>query len=153
MANPTKAVVAPAVVEEKKLPKMPKKMADQLLKEGILTAEKYAEMQKKGMMTSGEGGGEDIFDQLTAGGVSAELIEKVKKALADVNAVLWKDAKTYIGKNPKHKFSFTHEDVDYSYEAPAEIEFAAWVKHFDPKQKENRTAALAKAGIVIVAKK
>jgi len=141
---PTQKSPAPAAPAA---PAQPKKMARAqviaMIAAGVFPAGTLEKMESAGLVTSGEGGGEDIFEQLAGGGVSAQLIEKFKGVLAEVNAALWKDAKTYIGKHPKHRFTFRDDaKKEFSYEAPAEIELAAWVKHFDPKQKENREAAM-----------
>jgi len=148
-AQATPAVVSNVPTPEVKKPeikKIARSTAEALVASGDITKEMLEKWIAAGRVTSGDGGGEDIFTQLAAGGVSEALIAKTKLVLAEVNAVLWKDAKTYIGKSPNHKFSFTDKETkkDYTYEAPAEIEFAAWVKHFDPKQKDNRAAAIAK---------
>jgi len=153
MATPAKpASPAPAAPTTEKAadPKKPTKMSRAnviaMIAAGVFPADTLEKMEKQGLVTSGDGGGEDIFVQLKEGGIDEKLIEKFKGVLAEVNAALWKDAKTYIGKNPKHKFTFRDDaKKEYSYEAPAEIELAAWVKHFDPKQKENREAAVKAA--------
>ena len=137
------AAVAPAAPV--KVTKMARKQAEGLVAAGIITAEQFAEMDKKQLITSGDGGGEDIFEQITKAGVPKADIDALKSALEKVNSALWKDAKTFKGTPVPHKFSFTGEDKkSYTYEAPAEIETALWVKHFDPNQKANREAAIKK---------
>jgi hypothetical protein len=142
---PASSAPAEVAAEPKKTPKMSLAQAEALVKAGIITAENLERMKKENLVTSGDGGGEDIFVQLGKAGVPKADADALKAALAKVNESLWKDAKTFIGTAVPHKFSFTADDKKtYSYEAPAELETALWIKHFDPSAKANRAAAIAK---------
>lgn len=147
MAKPNKPATqqpttssAPTTTVEKKDAKKPAKttmaQAKVLLAAGIITQEKLDEMVKLGLVTDGTGGGEDVMKQFAAAGVPQADIDALEAALKKVNDALWKDSKTYIGKEVQHSFSKKDETtgVKSTYEAPAQIEAALWCKHFEVKK-------------------
>ena len=102
----TPAVVTPAA--EAKVKKTPRAQIDALLKAGIITAEQVAEADKKGLITSGEGGGLSVDDQMTKAGADA----------ADVK--LLNDTMERINKAIKGKKDELNREI---------VGVATWVKH------------------------
>jgi hypothetical protein len=82
------AVAAPAATPVVKATKMARKQAEALVAAGIITVEQLAEMEKKELVTSGDGGGLSIKDQMTKAGADAadvklleEVLERITKAI------------------------------------------------------------------------
>lgn len=143
MAKPNKPVVenptttppasqpTAAAPAEAKIPKMARKQVEVMLKAGVFTPEQVKKMEEKGLITSGEGGGRDVLEQFIEAGVPKEVVKKLEDALTAVNAVLWKDAKTYSGKLVAAK-----KKDGSAYQS--QIEAALWCKHFDPNAKSEK---------------
>jgi hypothetical protein len=83
VSNP--ATTTPAV---SKTPKMPRKQAESLRDAGIISAEQFAEMDKKGLMTSGEGGGLSIDDQMTKAGADPADVKLLDDVLKRISAAI-----------------------------------------------------------------
>lgn len=131
-ATPVAPGTATAPVVKKAPPKTTMAQAKVLIAAGVITEEQLADMLKKGLVTDGTGGGEDVMEQFAKAGVPKADIDALKNALEKVNAALWKDAKTYIGTPVKHSFNKKNEDGSKTaYEADAQIEAALWCKHHE----------------------
>jgi hypothetical protein len=112
-----------AVEGKPSVKKLPKAVADELLKEGFLSREKYEEMVSTGRITSGVGGkGVGVLEQLVSAGVPKEDVRALEDAIEKVNAALW-SGKEYVGRRIDHK---DRKGREYK----AAIEAALWIKHY-----------------------
>jgi hypothetical protein len=136
MATKNKGTKAPALTNAStipalpsapaKTPKMARKQAEALVAAGIITAEQLAEMEKKELVTSGEGGGLSIDDQMTKAGADPadvklldEVLERITKAIKGK-----KDEKNreIVGVSAwvKHKAEKPAADATPAVEPPAQ---------------------------------
>jgi hypothetical protein len=82
---PQASAQTPEVKKDAKPPKMARKQAEALVAAGIITAEQLAEMEKKDLVTSGEGGGLSIDDQMLKAGADpadVKLLDEVCKRIS-----------------------------------------------------------------------
>lgn len=113
-------VVTPAAATPAKTPKMARKQAEALLAAGIITAEQLAEMEKKELVTSGEGGGLSIEEQMKKAGADPADVKLLDDVLKRITAAI-------KGK----KDELNREIVGVS----------AWVKHKADKKAETAAPA------------
>ncbi|MGH7177509.1 MAG: hypothetical protein ACREJC_09035 [Tepidisphaeraceae bacterium] len=135
--NKGQAVAAPATsapATEVKPTKIPRKTAEEMLRQGDITEDIFQKWEGQGRLTSGTGGGNPVADQLKAAGVPADLVEKLEESIESVNAALWKDAKTYIGNRVPHKSK-------KGVESAVMLEAALWVKHYADEEKSEESAS------------
>jgi len=119
-AVPTLPATTPAVATPAKTPKMARKQAEALLAAGIITAEQLAEMEKKYLVTSGEGGGLSIDEQMLKAGADPADVKLLDDVLKRITAAI-------KGK----KDELNREIVGVS----------AWVKHKADKKAETAAPA------------
>jgi hypothetical protein len=112
----TPAVQTPAPAAPAKTPKMARKQAEALLAAGIISAEQLAQMEKQNLVTSGEGGGLSIDEQMLKAGADPADVKLLDDVLTRITTAI-KSKKDELGR----------EIVGVS----------AWVKHKAEKKAEN----------------
>lgn len=113
--SPATQTTAPAAPAQTKTPKMARKQAEALVAAGIITAEQLAEMEKKNLVTSGEGGGLSIDEQMLKAGADPADVKLLDEVLTRITTAI-KSKKDELGR----------EIVGVS----------AWVKHKAEKKAE-----------------